>query len=80
MKKTKQVNKKYEKEKWEHQAHMKAKEKEKERQMEEQTEMKESPAKNVAALSSITVKTEHGHITTVEQVTDITKGDKSETA
>ena len=45
---------------------MKAKEKEEERQMKEQTKMKESSAKNVAAVSSVTVKTECGHVTIVE--------------
>ena len=80
MKRTKEANEKYEKEKWEHQEWMKAKEQEKERQMKEQVKMKGSPAKNVAAVSSVTVKTEHGCITIVEQVADIMKGDKSETA
>ena len=36
---------------------MKAKEKEKERQTEEQTKMKELPANNIAAVSSVTIKT-----------------------
>ena len=66
LKRTKEVNEKYEKEKWGHQECMKAKEKEKERQMEEQAKMIELPAKNIAAVSSVTVKTECGHITTVE--------------
>ena len=80
MKNTKEVNKKYEKEKQEHQECIKAKEKEKKRQIEEQTEMKELPAKNVAAVSSVSIKTKHGHITTAERVANTTKGDESETA
>ena len=63
LKRTKEVNEKCEKEKWEC---MKAKGKEKERQMKEQTKMKESPAKNVAAVSSVTIKTKCGCVTTVE--------------
>ena len=54
-------------------------EKEEERQMKEQTKMKESSTKNVAAVSSVTVKTECGRITTVERVANITKGNESET-
>ena len=74
------MNKKYEKEKQEHQKCMKTKEKEKEKQMEEQTKKKESPTKKVTAVSSVTVRTERGHVTTVEQVANVTKGDESETA
>ena len=80
LKRTKEANERYEKEKQEHQEPMKAKEKEKETQMKEQTKMKESSAKNVAAVSFVTIKTECGHVTTVEQVANITKGDESETA
>ena len=48
--------------------------------MEEQAKMIESPAKNVAAVSSVIIKTRCGHVTMVECVADIMKGDESETA
>ena len=63
---TQEMNAKYERDKWEHQECMKAKEKEKERQMEEQAKMTESTTENIAPASSVTVKTEQGCITTIE--------------
>ena len=57
LRKTKEMNEKYERKKWEHQEHMKAKEKEKEKQMEERARMKESSSENVATVSSVIVRT-----------------------
>ena len=76
LRKTKEKNIEYEKNKWEQQEQMKAKEKEKKRQMEEQAEVTELPVKSVATSSSVTIKTEQGHTITVEHVADITKGDE----
>ena len=79
LRKTKEKNEEYEKNKQKHQEQMKAKEKEKKRKMEEQAEVTELPVKSVATSSSVTIKTKHGHMITVECVADIAKGDKSRT-
>ena len=79
LRKTKEKNEEYEKNKWERQEQMKAKEKEKKRQMDEQAEVMELPVKTVATSSSVTIKTKHGHMITVEHVVDIAKGNELRT-